>query len=77
VFKEHCTPAVLVMEWVDVIRLTDRKKLEELGVDTQWLLECGVKISLVQLLQHGFMHADPHPGNLLVSQNGTRSTRSA
>ncbi|KAJ3705693.1 hypothetical protein LUZ61_009398 [Rhynchospora tenuis] len=53
---------VLIMEWVEGRRLSEVKDL--------YLVEVGVYCSLSQLLDYGFYHADPHPGNLLVSSDG-------
>ncbi|KAJ1701305.1 hypothetical protein LUZ63_001084 [Rhynchospora breviuscula] len=53
---------VLIMEWVEGRRLSEVKDL--------YLVEVGVYCSLSQLLDYGFYHADPHPGNLLRSSDG-------
>ena len=62
VLPELSTERVLVMEWVHGARLTDASEVRSSAV----LLERGVRCSLHQLLETGFMHADPHPGNLVV-----------
>ena len=62
VLPELSTEKVLVMEWVHGVRLTDASEVRSSAV----LLERGVRCSLHQLLETGFMHADPHPGNLVV-----------
>ncbi|KAM3712104.1 hypothetical protein ACB098_01G159400 [Castanea mollissima] len=61
-FVEHSTRKVLVMEWVE------GKKLSE--VQDLYLVEVGVYCSFNQLLEYGFYHADPHPGNLLRTYDG-------
>lgn len=88
VIPELSTDQVLVMEWVDGVRLTDVEGIEKilggrigddkndndktknsessLNRQSHLLLERGVRCSLHQLLETGFMHADPHPGNLVV-----------
>ena len=63
VVPELSTDRVLVMEWIDGVRLSDVKNVKNV------LLERGVRCSLHQLLETGFMHADPHPGNLVVDAN--------
>ncbi len=67
----HCTGRrVLTMEWIAGIKLTDVAKMAQAGLDTKHMVGIGVQCSLRQLLEHGFFHADPHPGNLLAMPNG-------
>lgn len=61
---------VLTMEWINGIKLTDVQKMAQAGLDTKHMVAIGVQCSLKQLLEHGFFHADPHPGNLLAMPNG-------
>lgn len=61
---------VLTMEWIDGIKLTDIEQMRAVGLDTKRMVAIGVQCSLRQLLEHGFFHADPHPGNLLAMPNG-------
>ncbi|MEM1369043.1 MAG: AarF/ABC1/UbiB kinase family protein [Cyanobacteria bacterium P01_H01_bin.15] len=61
---------VLTMEWIDGTKLTDIEKIEAQNIDATYLVEVGVECSLRQLLEHGFFHADPHPGNLLAMADG-------
>ena len=61
---------VLTMEWVEGVRLTDVSVMRARGIVPNEVLDRGVRASLHQLLSAGFMHVDPHPGNLLVAQNG-------
>ena len=70
VHPQYCTQKVLVMEWVEGFRFTDKEELRKGDVDIQQLLAAGVKGSVEQLLHHGLMHVDPHPGNLLVNRSG-------
>ncbi|EEH53227.1 uncharacterized protein MICPUCDRAFT_21638, partial [Micromonas pusilla CCMP1545] len=70
VLDELSTGAVLTMEWIDGARLTDVARLATAGVTPAALLDRGVRCSLHQLLETGFMHSDPHPGNLVVSERG-------
>jgi predicted unusual protein kinase regulating ubiquinone biosynthesis (AarF/ABC1/UbiB family) len=63
---------VLVMEWVDgdkVDRLAHR--FESGQLDFRVMMETLSEIYLRMLLVEGFVHADPHPGNILVQQDGT------
>lgn len=61
---------VLTMEWVIGTKLTALEEIKAKGIDAKHLIEVGVQCSLRQLLEHGFFHADPHPGNLLASPDG-------
>ena len=69
VYPELCGENVLVMEYVDGIPIMAVDRLREAGYDLE---EIGQKILdnyATQILDHGFFHADPHPGNLLI-RNG-------
>ncbi|CAI5477797.1 unnamed protein product [Closterium sp. Yama58-4] len=70
IFWEYSSRRVLTMEWIDGIKLTDRAGLLQAGLDTQFVVDLGVLCSLRQLLEEGFFHADPHPGNLVVTRGG-------
>jgi len=61
---------VLTMEWIDGVKLTNLEAVRAIGVDPDDMVEVGVNCSLEQLLDHGFFHADPHPGNLLALSDG-------
>jgi predicted unusual protein kinase regulating ubiquinone biosynthesis (AarF/ABC1/UbiB family) len=63
---------VLVMEWVDgdkVDRLADRFAAGDLDFDG--MMQTLSEIYLRMLLVEGFVHADPHPGNIFVQKDGT------
>ncbi|KAK1405067.1 putative aarF domain-containing protein kinase [Heracleum sosnowskyi] len=61
-FEAQTTRKVLTMQWIEGKKLAEVKDL--------YIVEVGVYCSLVQLLEHGFYHADPHPGNLLRTSDG-------
>ncbi len=61
---------VLTMEWIDGVKLTNLEAVRAIGVDPDDMVQVGVNCSLQQLLEHGFFHADPHPGNLLALPDG-------
>ncbi|XP_065019346.1 uncharacterized aarF domain-containing protein kinase At1g71810, chloroplastic-like isoform X2 [Musa acuminata AAA Group] len=61
-YLEQSSRRVLIMEWVDGNKLSEVKDI--------YLIEVGVYCSLSQLLDYGFYHADPHPGNLLRTSDG-------
>ncbi|CAL5029755.1 unnamed protein product [Urochloa decumbens] len=61
-YLEQTRRRVLIMEWIEGEKLSE--------VRDQYLVEVGVYCSLSQLLEYGFYHADPHPGNLLRTVDG-------
>ncbi len=70
IYWEYTGREVLTMEWVEGTKLTKLAELRQQGIDPTHLIEVGVNCSLRQLLEHGFFHADPHPGNLLATTDG-------
>ena len=71
ILTDLSTRHVLTMEWIDGIRLTDREALLAKGLQPDKLLDTLVQCSLRQMLANGYFHADPHAGNLLVTDRGT------
>jgi predicted unusual protein kinase regulating ubiquinone biosynthesis (AarF/ABC1/UbiB family) len=63
---EWSSERVLVMEFFDGIKVTDREGLEAAGIDPAWVARTLIEVFCEQVLVHGFFHADPHPGNLFV-----------
>lgn len=70
IYTELTARRVLTMEWINGTKLTEPAILESKGLKATEIVEIGVQCSLRQLLEHGFFHADPHPGNLLVTDDG-------
>ncbi len=70
IYKEFTSRRVLTMEWIDGTKLTNLDDVTQLGINPDEMIEIGVQCSLEQLLEHGFFHADPHPGNLLALKDG-------
>ncbi|ABX09783.1 ABC1 kinase family protein [Prochlorococcus marinus] len=70
IYKEITSKRILTMEWIDGVKLTELAAVKKLGIDPDRMIEIGVNCSLQQLLEHGFFHADPHPGNLLALEDG-------
>lgn len=70
IYEQYTGRRVLTMEWIEGIKLTELDELNRRGIDPTHVIEVGVQCSLRQLLEHGFFHADPHPGNLLVTPDG-------
>ncbi len=70
IYWQYTGRRVLTMEWIVGTKLTQVEELRLQGVDARKVIEVGVQCSLRQLLEHGFFHADPHPGNLLATPDG-------
>jgi predicted unusual protein kinase regulating ubiquinone biosynthesis (AarF/ABC1/UbiB family) len=70
IYWKYTAKRVLTMEWIEGIKLTNVQKVKEAGFDSRHIIEVGVQCSLRQLLDYGYFHADPHPGNLLVMGDG-------
>ncbi|MCE2976141.1 MAG: AarF/ABC1/UbiB kinase family protein [Pseudanabaena sp. CoA8_M7] len=70
IYWQYTAKRVLTMEWIEGIKLTNVQKVKEAGFDSRHIIEVGVQCSLRQLLDYGYFHADPHPGNLLVMEDG-------
>ncbi len=66
----YTTAHVLTLEWIEGFKLTDTERVKAAGLDTDRLIQIGVTSGLRQLLEFGFFHADPHPGNLFAMADG-------
>ena len=66
VFREFTTSRVLTTELIDGIKISKIQKLEAAGLDKKVLADRLVGLVLKQAFDHGFFHADPHPGNIFV-----------
>lgn len=71
VYWQYTTKKVLTVEYAPGIKVDDRISLEAIGVDIQKLNQLGICCYLKQLLIDGFFQADPHPGNLAVTEDGS------
>lgn len=70
IYWNYSARRVLTMEWIDGVKLTDDEGLSEFDFKLTDFINVGLECSLRQLLEHGFFHADPHPGNLLATREG-------
>jgi predicted unusual protein kinase regulating ubiquinone biosynthesis (AarF/ABC1/UbiB family) len=70
IYWKYTGRRVLTMEWITGTKLTNLEAVAAQGLNATYLVEVGVQCSLRQLLEHGFFHADPHPGNLLATPDG-------
>ncbi|PKU71089.1 putative aarF domain-containing protein kinase [Dendrobium catenatum] len=70
IFWDYTSAKVLTMEWVDGVKLNQQEAIEKQGLKLLELVNIGIQCSLRQLLEYGYFHADPHPGNLLATPEG-------
>lgn len=70
IYWEYSSQKVLTLEWINGFKLTDIEKIKAAGLNLDDIVRIGVTSGLRQLLEHGFFHADPHPGNLFVTPDG-------
>lgn len=70
VYWRYSSHRVLTLEYVPGIKISHYEALEAAGLDRKVLAQLGAEAYLRQLLNHGFFHADPHPGNIAVSPEG-------
>ncbi|MBD2419617.1 AarF/ABC1/UbiB kinase family protein [Anabaena cylindrica FACHB-243] len=70
VYWRYATSRVITLEYLPGIKISQYEALEAAGVDRKAIARYGAQAYLHQLLNNGFFHADPHPGNLAVSPNG-------
>ena len=68
---DACGPRVLTMEYLPGVKITDTTRLDEMGLDRTELATKLQRIYLQMIVQDGVFHADPHPGNLAVAEDGS------
>jgi ubiquinone biosynthesis protein len=64
------TSKILVMEKISGVRIDDLAEIDKLGYDRQALALQAAQFIIKEVLEDGFFHADPHPGNLIVMPGG-------
>jgi predicted unusual protein kinase regulating ubiquinone biosynthesis (AarF/ABC1/UbiB family) len=70
VYWRYTSPRTLTLEYLPGIKISHYEALEAAGLDRKILAQLGARAYLQQLLNDGFFHADPHPGNLAVNPEG-------
>ena len=66
VYWEQTSRAILTMEYVAGVKVSDREKLFDQGLDVKLIARRGADSFLEMVLNHGFFHGDLHPGNVLI-----------
>jgi ubiquinone biosynthesis protein len=70
IYWDFCTSTVMVMERMKGTPISQIDKLRDEGIDLSKLSAAGVEIFFTQVFRDGFFHADMHPGNIFVAQDG-------
>ena len=70
VFDDYSSKNVLTMEYLPGIKVTNVDALEKKGIDREQLVIDVHKVFFTMLLKHSIFHADPHPGNISVTDDG-------
>ncbi len=70
IYWQFTSTNVLTLEWIRGFKLNETDKIRAAGIDPNEIIKIGVTAGLRQLLEHGFFHADPHPGNLFATIDG-------
>ncbi|MBE9223186.1 AarF/ABC1/UbiB kinase family protein [Cyanobacterium stanieri LEGE 03274] len=70
IYWRYTSHKVLTLEWINGCKLNDFESIRAAGLDPNDVIKVGVTSGLRQLLEHGFFHADPHPGNLFAMPDG-------
>lgn len=69
-YKELSGKRIMTMEYIEGTRMADVQQDTSGRFDKQQLAETGADLILEQIYIHGYFHADPHPGNILVLEDG-------
>jgi predicted unusual protein kinase regulating ubiquinone biosynthesis (AarF/ABC1/UbiB family) len=70
VYWRYASPRTLTLEYLPGIKISHYEAIEAAGLDRKNIAKLSAKAYLQQILDGGFFHADPHPGNLAVSSDG-------
>jgi ubiquinone biosynthesis protein len=70
VYYDYCARRVLTIEWMNGTPIASLDKLREKNIDLHQLARYGVEIFFTQVFDNGFFHADMHPGNIMVADDG-------
>ncbi|MGP8321999.1 MAG: ABC1 kinase family protein [Methanosarcinaceae archaeon] len=70
VYWDFSSERVLTLEYIEGIRSNDFGRIEELGFDKNEIATYGAKAFMKQIFEYGFFHADMHPGNIIIMDDG-------
>jgi len=70
VYWELTTKSVLVMTFIEGVKVDEVAAIRAAGIDPREIALIGLRSLSRQLMEFGFFHADPHPGNTIVMPDG-------
>ncbi|KKR78018.1 MAG: ubiquinone biosynthesis protein UbiB, partial [Candidatus Nomurabacteria bacterium GW2011_GWA2_40_9] len=69
IYDDYTRERIIVMEFIDGIELHNVEEIKRKKLDFDKIIKNGFDVILTSVFVHGFFHADPHPGNILVMKN--------
>lgn len=75
IYWKYSNSKVLVMEYIDAVPLTNYQELSKANTDLKKIAKTCIEILFTSALQHGFFHADMHPGNIFVDISNPNSPK--
>lgn len=66
VYWDHTGSTVLTMDFIDGVKISHTEEMSDRGYNLKTVADRGASLILQQIFEHGFFHADPHPGNIFV-----------
>ena len=70
VYDELTTTRVIVLEYLEGVKINQVEEIERMGVDIDLIIRRLARVYIHQVMIDGFLHADPHPGNIFVNTQG-------
>lgn len=70
VYPELSNDNILCISFIDGVKINNKEAITALHLDPEAILDKCFNLYLTQMLEHGLFHADPHPGNILVTRSG-------
>tara|TARA_Y100001968_G_scaffold161721_1_gene147915 strand:- start:10070 stop:11716 length:1647 start_codon:yes stop_codon:yes gene_type:complete len=71
--NELTTKKILTTSWIDGIKISNKEELIENNINPSSIIKTGVISGIQQLLEFGYFHADPHPGNMFALKKQTKN----
>lgn len=68
-YNDFSTKRIITLEFIHGIKISDIEKIESALLDRKLIAKRGTDLVMKQIFEHGFFHADPHPGNVLILPN--------